>query len=81
LRRAVDYRVDVAGEIENFFAVWAAFFEESLEGVLMDGERERDGCGMGRTFCVMTIEQTMQARRLRCWFGGTKFSLMVRGGG
>lgn len=26
----------------------------------------------------MTIEQTMQARRLRCWPGGTKFSLMVR---
>ena len=26
------------------------------------------------TFWVITMEQTMQARRLRCWPGGTKFS-------
>jgi hypothetical protein len=32
---------------------------------------------VGITACVCTIEQTMQARRFLCWFGGTKFVDMV----
>jgi hypothetical protein len=27
----------------------------------------------GNTACVCTIEQTIQALRFLCWFGGTKF--------
>lgn len=34
-------------------------------------ERER------RTLVVITIEQTMQARRWRYWFGATKFSVIL----
>lgn len=31
----------------------------------------------GRTFSVMTTEQSMQARRLRCWPVGTQLSPMI----
>lgn len=40
---------------------------------------KREGKGRVATFWVMTMEQTMQARRLRCWFGGTKFSDILGG--
>jgi hypothetical protein len=40
-----------------------------------EGEGRERG---GHTFWVITMEQTMQARRLRCWLGGTKFSVMMK---
>ena len=47
---------------------------------MIEGEWRREwfleGCLEAGAY--MTMEQTMQARRLRCWPGGTKFSLMVR---
>lgn len=33
--------------------------------------------GGGHTLWVITMEQTIQARRLRCWPGGTKFSVIM----
>lgn len=57
--------------MEVFFAVWTSFFEESLGSVswwkwgkVRDWGFEEEH--EGRTFSVMTTEQSMQARRLRC---------------
>ena len=68
--------------MEEFFAVGTSFFDESLDGGLayyLRGVDQVKELGVNRTFWVITIEQTMQARRWRCWFGATKLSDMVGG--
>jgi hypothetical protein len=77
LGSAVGDGVDGTLETQKFFAVWAAFFKESLRKrisfyKLRIRQQERI-----ITACVCTIEQTMQALKFLCWFGGTKFVDMV----
>lgn len=72
LRGAFLDGVVVAAEAENVIAVWAAFAHEFL--AIRKNVISGSGRGLrrvGRTLCSWTREQTMQARRVRCWLGAT----------